>query len=121
MEVCMVHLNHPCREIDIWVAQSDSEVAIGKGQGYVTLDELRQMQALIAELENLLSTEREYSVEVVQRNNRFAERIAELEATLADERDTNARLQETINRNTVTFDQTKGILDALMRVLGNAI
>ena len=48
-------------------------------------------------------------------------RIAELEATLADERDTNARLQETINRNTVTFDQTKGILDALMRVLGNAI
>lgn len=93
MEVCMVHLNHPCREIDIWVAQSDSEVAIGKGQGYVTLDELRQMQAL----------------------------IAELEATLADERDTNARLQETINRNTVTFDQTKGILDALMRVLGNAI
>ena len=83
--------------------------------------ELAVAQLRIAELENLLSTEREYSVEVVRRNNRFAERIAELEATLADERDTNARLQETINRNTVTFDQTKGILDALMRVLGNAI
>ena len=102
MEVCMVHLNHPCREIDIWVAQSDSEVAIGKGQGYVTLDELRQMQALIAELENLLSTEREYSVEVVQRNNRFAERIAELEALLKVR---NAKIGPTVVRPEFHIDE----------------
>ena len=64
--------------------------------------ELAVAQLRIAELENLLSTEREYSVEVVQRNNRFAERIAELEATLKVR---NAKIGPTVVRPEFHIDE----------------
>ena len=83
--------------------------------------ELAVSQLRIAELEAALNRHAEKANKVDEAMKRKDRRVAELEATLTDERDTNARLQETINRNTATFDQTKGILDALMRVLGNAI
>ena len=64
--------------------------------------ELAVAQLRIAELENLLSTEREYSVEVVQRNNRFAERIAELEALLKVR---NAKIGPTVVRPEFHIDE----------------
>lgn len=46
----MVHLNHPCREIDVDEVPAEHE-AHYRGQGYVSLEELRQLAARVQELE----------------------------------------------------------------------
>ena len=45
-----VHLNHPCREIDVWRTTQPEEKRIALRQGYVSLVSLRQ---LVAENERL--------------------------------------------------------------------
>jgi hypothetical protein len=44
-QICLINLNHPCREIDIWLTESQDDVATGRGQGYIPLTELRQIVA----------------------------------------------------------------------------
>ena len=46
----LVHLNHPCYEIDTWYTESDTDIELGRRQGYVSLAELRTMQATITKL-----------------------------------------------------------------------
>lgn len=41
--IIMVHLNHPCREIDIQEGDSAYTVKILKGQGYFSLGYLRNL------------------------------------------------------------------------------
>lgn len=44
-----VHLNHPCSEVDICDV-SETDLSLMRGQGYVSLDELRSFQAELAAL-----------------------------------------------------------------------
>jgi len=39
-----VHLNHPCREIDVWRTTQPEEKRIALRQGYVSLVSLRQLE-----------------------------------------------------------------------------
>jgi hypothetical protein len=41
MKIIMVHLWHPCREIDVWTVETEEDKAIAISQGYVTLENLR--------------------------------------------------------------------------------
>lgn len=45
MSKIYVHLNHPCSEIDVWVLGEQDSEDIARRQGYVPLEELRQMAA----------------------------------------------------------------------------
>lgn len=38
----MVHLWHPCREIDVWVVTTDEDKRIALSQGYLDLDDIRE-------------------------------------------------------------------------------
>ena len=40
----MVHLNHPCYELDSFYAGSQADADAARGQGYVSLAELRKIQ-----------------------------------------------------------------------------
>ena len=40
-----VHLNHPCREIDVWYVTQPEEAKIAKRQGYIPLTTLRLIYA----------------------------------------------------------------------------
>ena len=51
----MVHLHHPCREIDIWVLDDvNEEVKIARGQGYISLTNLRKMERACRRLVNTI-------------------------------------------------------------------
>lgn len=41
-ETIMVHLDHPCREIDVWITKSDSDFKAATNQGYIPLEYLRK-------------------------------------------------------------------------------
>ena len=58
-EFIWVHLNHPCREIDVWYVTQPEEAKIAKRQGYIPLTTLRLIyaaeelrDAYLEELEN---------------------------------------------------------------------
>lgn len=49
-QVCMVNIDHPCHGIDVWNAESDEDVRLMRGQGYVPLDEIRKWALRIDQL-----------------------------------------------------------------------
>ena len=51
MGVTLVLLDHPCYGIDVWEAETDEDIEVGRRQGYIPLTELRQMPKRIDELE----------------------------------------------------------------------
>ena len=46
MKAIMVHLWHPCREIDVWVVETEEDKAIALRQGYMELEEVRAAVAI---------------------------------------------------------------------------
>ena len=53
-----VHLHHACDEIDVWRVTQPEEARIAKGQGYIPLTTLRQLEAeLTAQLERNIEKE----------------------------------------------------------------
>lgn len=55
-EHVFIHLNHPCWDIDIWVLdEPEIDIPLAKGQGYISLAELRDLKTRIAMLEERIS------------------------------------------------------------------
>ena len=44
MEKIMVNLYHACTEIDVWAIDTEEQEKIARGQGYVSLKELRDLK-----------------------------------------------------------------------------
>ena len=44
--IWMINLNHPCYEADIWRCENDEEVRQARGQGYMELEDVREIVAV---------------------------------------------------------------------------
>ena len=52
-KIVMVHLDHPCRGIDIWEV-SENEIRTAKMQGYIALEELKLLREKNRQLQDLV-------------------------------------------------------------------
>jgi hypothetical protein len=46
VDMIMVHLWHPCKEIDVWHVETNEEKAIAIHQGYIALEDIRNAMSV---------------------------------------------------------------------------
>jgi len=47
----MINLEHPCRGIDVWMVDTEEDEKIAHGQGYISIDEIREIAELSFEID----------------------------------------------------------------------
>ena len=45
-----IHINHPCEEVDLWRVQQPELEKVARGQGYIYIEELRNIVSSHADL-----------------------------------------------------------------------